>query len=253
MSKLFRLNNRISFYTIMMFSMALFMAGCSDSGSKTGESEEVLSYKAKKQLAEKKYQSAIDPLTHLSNNYQVSASAQTYKLELMHAQYQAKEYMDAIETANQYVNLYPFEPHVDYALYIKASSSLREFKARHWMTQSISERFAFTDTEIIHSGLVAADTLVTAYPNSQYHAKAIDLKSQMSEIIMKKTFNIAKDYRNNHAYAGSQRRLTDVVTHTESKKLLRDALTMMRDNYTSMKQPENAAIIDKILTANWKR
>ena len=123
MSKLFKLNNRISLYKILTLFLALFITGCSDSGAKTGESEEVLSYKAKKQLSDKKYQSAIDPLTHLSNNYQVSASAQTYKLELMHAQYQAKEYLDAIETANQYVNLYPFEPHVDYALYIKASSS----------------------------------------------------------------------------------------------------------------------------------
>ena len=250
MSRFFSINRSILSASLVI--LASLLTGCSDSKSKIGESEEVLSYKAKKQLSDKKYQAAIEPLTHLSNNYQVSSNAQTYKLELMHAQYQAREYMDAIETANQYITLYPYEPHVDYAMYIKTLSSLREFDSRHWMPGSIRERYGYTDTEIIESGLTSADMLIAAYPKSHYYSKTVDLKNRMREIMLKKSFHIAREYRNSYAYAASQRRLTDVVTHTESKKLLHKSLIMMRDNYVSMQQLQDAEAIDKLINANWK-
>ena len=69
---------------------------------------------------------------------------------------------------------------------------------------------------------------------------------------MRKNFSIATEYRKNHAYAASQKRLTDVVTNTNSKKLLKKALVMMRDNYKSMNQNENFNSIDQLIKENWK-
>ena len=69
---------------------------------------------------------------------------------------------------------------------------------------------------------------------------------------MRKNFGIAAEYRKSHAYAASQKRLTDVATNTNSKKLLKKTLVMMRDNYKSMNQPENFNSIDQLIKENWK-
>ena len=232
---------------------SVLLTSCKDSSSsKAGESEEVLRYQAKKQLQDGKYQASIEPLTHLSNNYQVSAHAQTYKLELMHSQYQAREFTDAIETADQYIMLYPFEPNVDYAMFMKVMASMREFQSRHWLPRSIRESYGYTDTEILDKANGAAHMLITTYPKSRYRNEAINVQNQIKEILMRKNFSIATEYRKNHAYAASQKRLTDVATNTNSKKLLKKALVMMRDNYKSMNQNENFNSIDQLIKENWK-
>lgn len=253
MSRVFSRFLSVRHILCILFVCFSVLSGCKDNAkSKVGESEDVLSFQAKKQLHDKKYQAAIDPLVHLSNNYQVSADAQTYKLELMHAQFKARDFLDAIETADQYILLYPFEPNVDYAMYMKVIASLREFQSRHWMPRPVRERYGYTDTEILDSAMVSANMLVSKFPKSVYVPRVIQVKSQITEILLRKNYSIAYEYRLSHAYAASQKRLTDVIMHTESKKLLHKSLRMMRDNYISMQQPDQADHIDKLIKANWR-
>lgn len=229
------------------------LVGCQDSSdSGIGDSEEVLVHQAKKALKDNKHHAALESLTHLSNNYQVGAKAQVYRLELIHSLYMAKEYSRAIDAADQYIKIYPYENNVDYALYIKVLSSMKEFNGRHWLTQSAVERYGYTDTKILDNALVAANQLIATYPSSPYIAEAKTMASQIREIFLKKNYHIARDQRRRKAYAASQRRLTDVVVNTESKVLLRQALEMMRDNYQSMNQQSDADKIDQIIDLNWK-
>ena len=238
---------------LLLIGMFLTTAGCKNSSSTVGESEEVLLHQAKKYLQDDKHQAAIEPLTHLSNNYQVSSNAQTYKLELMHAEYRAKEYTKAIQTADQYLRIYPFEAEVDYALYIKVLASLEEFNARHWMPKRIQERFSYTDTAILDEALVAADTLMVMHPKSRYAPETALMASRIKDILMKKSYHIAREYRQRRAYAASQRRLSDVIAHTESKELLHQSLLMMKENYQSMGQTDNVQTINDLLDLNWPK
>ena len=230
----------------------MLLSGCKNSSTNgISESEDVLLHQAKKQLQDQKHQAAIEPLTHLSNNFQISSNAQAYKLELMHAQYRAKEYMKAIETADQYISTYPFEAQVDYAMYIKVLASHDEFNSRHWMPKSIRESYAYTDTKIIDEALVAARSLQVSHPKSIYSGEVAMLASEMKEIIMKKHYHIAKEYRTRKAYAASQRRLTNVIVSTDSRELLHKALHMMKDNHISMNQPDDAAKVEELIQVNW--
>ena len=236
---------------IMVFSI---LSGCKESNaSKSNQSEEVLVYKARKQLSDGKYQAAIEPLTQLSNNYQISSNAQLYKLELMHSEYRSGDYKAAIESADQFFTLYPYEPNSDYALYIKTKSSLKEFHAQHWLPRIAREKYGYANSEILNEGIVAANLLITNYPKSQYADEVVDLKGQMREILLKRDYSIAQHYRRSHAYAASQKRLEDVIVNTSSKKLLRRALEMTKANYMSMKQPEQAQTVENLIQENWPK
>ena len=237
--------------SIMILAM---ICGCKESKVKKGsQSEEVLVYSARKQLTDDKYQAAIEPLTQLTNNYQVSANAQTYKQELMHAQFKSGNYMDCIETADAFFSLYPFEPSSDYALYMKVKASFGEFKSRHWMPRSIREKYGYANSEILKDAIVSANLLMTNYPKSQYIGEVISIKNQMREVLLKRDYNIADHYRKKHAYVASQKRLSDVVTNTNSKSLLQKALVMTKANFISMKQPEEAEKVEKLIQANWSK
>ena len=239
--------------TAMLLACFCMLVGCQDSpDSGVGDSEEVLVHQAKKALKDNKHHTALESLTHLSNNYQVGAKAQVYRLELIHSLYMAKEYARAIDAADQYIKVYPYESNVDYALYIKVLSSMKEFNGRHWLTQSAVERYGYTDTKILDNALVAANQLIATYPSSPYIAEAKTMASQIREIFLKKNYHIARHQRQRKAYAASQRRLTDVVVNTESKVLLRQALELMRDNYQSMNQQSDAEQINQIIELNWK-
>ncbi|MEC8882346.1 MAG: outer membrane protein assembly factor BamD [Pseudomonadota bacterium] len=228
------------------------LCGCKESkASKGNQSEEVLVYKARKQLSDGKYQAAIEPLTQLSNNYQISSNAQLYKLELMHSEYRSGNYKAAIESADQFFTLYPYEPNSDYALYIKTKASLKEFHAQHWLPRVAREKYGYANSEILKDGIVSANLLITNYPKSKYADETMELKSQMREILLKRDYSIAQHYRRSHAYVASQRRLADVIVNTSSKKLLRRALEMTKANYLSMQQPEEAQTIENLIQENW--
>lgn len=240
-------------FLLLMPLLCCLTACKGSSSSKTTESEDVLLYQAKKHLQDGKYQLAVEPLTHLTNNYQVSSQSQVYRLELLHAQYKAGDYVDAIETSNQYVSLYPFEPNIDYAMFMKVKASIAEFNARHWMPRYVRESYGFTDTAIIEDAMVTAQILIKNYPKSKYVSETVAMNNHMREMLLKRNYHIASEYRKDHAYAASQKRLTDVVMNTESPKTLKKSLRMMRDNYVSMKQQNDADKIDTILKANWKK
>ena len=246
---------KIALWRILLFVplMCCLVACKESSSSKAVESEDVLLYQAKKHLQDGKYQMAVEPLTQLSNNYQVSSQSQVYRLELLHAQYKAGDYMDAIETSNQYVALYPFEPNIDYAMFLKVKASIAEFNSRHWMPRYIRESYGYTDAAILDDAMATAQILIASFPNSKFAAEARTLSDQIKEMLLKKNYHIASEYRKNHAYSASQKRLTDVIMNTESPKTLKKSLLMLRDNYTSMHQSDDAQKIDAIIKANWKK
>ena len=252
MSYIFNASLREIWYFSATAAILLTLTACQDvSSDGIGESEEVLRHQAHKNLSSKKYHAAIEPLTHLSNNYQVGANARVYRLELMHSLYKAKEFSRVVDTASDYIKIYPFEADVDYALYMKTLASLEEFKARHWVPKSTRERFGYTDTKILDDALVSANRLLATYPKSRYVPEVAFMASEIREIFMKKNYHIAKDYRARKAYAASQKRLTDVVVYTDSKPLLHESLQMMRDNYQSMNMHKDAEKINQIIQLNW--
>ena len=252
MSHIFSSTRRHSSTIALAAILLLTLTACQDASTEgIGESEDVLRHQAKKNLSSNKHHAAIDPLTHLSNNFQVGANARIYRLELMHSLYKAKEYARAADTADQYIKIYPYEADVDYALYMKTLASLEEFNTRHWVPRVTRERYGYTDTKILDDALVSANRLLASYPKSRYVPETAYMASQIREVFMKKNYHIAREYLTRKAFAASQKRLTDVVVFTDSKQLLHDSLVMMRDNYTSMNMHKDAEKINQIIALNW--
>lgn len=252
MSHIFNSTRRHISYIALSVLLLLTLTACQDASTEgVGESEEVLQHQAKKNLSTNRHHAAIEPLTHLSNNFQVGANARIYRLELMHSLYKAREYGRAADTADQYIKIYPYESDVDYALYMKTLASLEEFNTRHWLPKATRARYGYTDTKILDDALVSANRLLASYPKSRYVPETAYMASQIREIFMNKNFHIAREYRERKAFAASQKRLTDVVVFTDSNQLLHESLVMMRDNYTSMKMHKDAEKINQIISLNW--
>ena len=68
---------------------------------------------------------AISQLNDLRTFYPVGDYSEQALLDLMYAQYQHGDYLDAIASADRFIQSYPSNPQVDYAYYVRGISNMQ--------------------------------------------------------------------------------------------------------------------------------
>ena len=213
--------------------------------------EESLVKKAVSSLKAKRYSSALEPLRDLSQNYMISDKAQDYRLELMHAEYRAREFDSAAETANQFITMYPHERYVDYALYIRALSLYKSYN--DWVPNKFKIHLGGRDIQPLNEAKNALEIIMTKFPQSRYTYRAGRLLGKVEETIAQRDFTIAQTYYDRNAYLASLERLNKVVKTTKSDDLLLKSLTMMSKNYKKLGMHDMQKNMDDIVHRNWAR
>lgn len=168
-------NTFIKLSSITLLAISVNLVGCQtfknlnskdvDAVEKAEKSEQSYYNDAIAQIDKGRYTQAVEDLTSLRTFYPTGQYAEQALLDTMYAQYAAGNYETAAASAEQFIRLYPSNPQVSYAYYVRgvanmegSSEGIKLFK----MNQA--ER----DTSYLRIAFANFQELINKYPNSPY-------------------------------------------------------------------------------------
>ena len=129
-------NTFIKLSSITLLALSVNLVGCQTFKNLTGgkdvdavetaeKSEQNYYNDAITQIDKGRYTQAIEDLTNLRTFYPTGQYAEQALLDMMYAQYASGKYEMAAASAEQFINLYPSNPQVSYAYYVRGVANMQ--------------------------------------------------------------------------------------------------------------------------------
>ncbi|MES1964645.1 outer membrane protein assembly factor BamD [Psychrobacter sp. AH5] len=227
-------NTFIKLSSITLLSLSVSLVGCQtfknltgkdvDAVEKAEKSEQAYYSDAITQIDKGRYNQAIEDLNNLRTFYPTGQYAEQALLDLMYAQYQSGSYELAAASAEQFIRLYPSNPQVSYAYYVRgvanmegSSEGLKLFK----MNQA--ER----DTSYLRIAFANFQELINKYPSSPYSPDAAQRMTFIYNQFAQSELTAANWYIERAAYVAAVNRAKWVVQYYPLSESVPEALAIL--------------------------
>lgn len=184
----------------------------------------------------RKYSDAIKDFEALESNYPYGDYSAKGKLALMHAYYGKKEYIQLKAIADRFIKMYPNNPDVAYAHYMRGLASYEQYYSTVYRIFSI-DRSKRESTFALQS-FDDFKILLENFPKSKYASDArqrmVHLRNQMA----KQELHVARYYLAKKAYLAAANRAKFIVTDFYETPVVEEALNIMVECYGNLKMPE---------------
>lgn len=238
---------------LILFIAASLLGGCSMFGEKE---DETLSWSPSKFYSEAKaaldaedFEQAIKYYEKLQARYPFGTFAQQAQLDMAYAYYKSDEPESAIAAADRYIKLYPSDPHVDYAYYLKGLTNFN--RGIGFLDRFLATDRAQRDPGAAKDSFADFSTLTRRFPDSTY---AKDARSRMiflrNNLAMYEV-HVASYYMKRKAFLAAINRAENVVKSFQETPAVPYALRTMVDAYTAMDMPQLAKDADRVLAQNY--
>jgi outer membrane protein assembly factor BamD len=228
------------------------LSGCGILGKEFDETEgwsaSELYNKAASELDAANYQRAIELYKKLDARYPFGRYAMQGQLDIAYAHYKAEEPEAALAAADRFIKLYPQNPYVDYAYYLKGIVNYNR-------SIGFLDRFVPLDTSQRDPGS-ALDAfndfaeLVRLFPNSKYAADARQRMLHLRNNLAEGELHVARYYMERGAYLAAVSRAQYVVERFQRTGAVEDALELMVAAYQRLGEDELAADAQRVLVMN---
>jgi len=194
------------------------------------------------------YATAIDYYEKLEARYPFGRYAMQSQLDVAYAHYKADEPELAIAAADRFIKLYPQNPYVDYAYYLKGIVNYNR-------SVGFLDRYIPTDPSQRDPGS-ALDAfqdfseLVRLFPNSKYAADARQRMLFLRSNLAKHEVNVARYYMKRGAYMAAANRSTYVIEHFQRTSAVEDAMEILVQAYTAIGEDKLAEDARRVLVLN---
>jgi outer membrane protein assembly factor BamD len=239
---------------IVPLLLAFALTGCGIIGKEYDQTEgwsaAELYNKAAREMDGANYKRAIELYEKLETRYPFGRYAMQGQLDIAYAYYRAEEPEQAIAAADRFIKLYPQNPFVDYAYYMKGVVNYNR-------SVGFLDRFVPTDQSQRDPGS-ALDAfqdfgeLVRRFPDSKY---AIDARQRMLYLrnnLARNEVNVAQYYMKRGAYIAAANRAQYVIERFQRTSSVEDALEILIDAYQRLDKPQLAADAQRVLDLNRK-
>ena len=207
-------NTFIKLSSITLLALSVNLVGCQTFKNLTGgkdvdavetaeKSEQNYYNDAITQIDKGRYNQAIEDLTSLRTFYPTGQYAEPALLDMMYAQYSSGEYETAAASAEQFIRLYPSNPQVSYAYYVRgvanmqgSSEGLKLFKLNQAERDTAYLRIAFANFQ----------ELINKYPNSPYTPDAAQRMTFIYNQFAESEMSAANWYIEREAYVAAVNR-----------------------------------------------
>ena len=232
----------------------LIIVSCADSGDPIrneikGWSAQKVYNQAYAALSDKKYDRAIKLYNALETTFPYGIYAQQGLLDLGYAYYENEKPELALATIDQFINTYPTNSSMDYALYLKGYIN---FKNDDGFFSSITKQ---DPSELDPLGLQEAYKafydLVTNYPNSKYTSDSrLKINLIVNDLALGEMYR-ARYYMNIKAYLAAINRSQLIVTTYTKTKYVEEALAIQMLAYKKLEKPELSLQTKDVLAVNF--
>jgi outer membrane protein assembly factor BamD len=228
------------------------LTGCGILGKEYDETEgwsaSEIYNKAASELDSANYKRAIELYKKLDARYPFGRYAMQGQLDIAYAYYKAEEPESALAAADRFIKLYPQNPYVDYAYYLKGIVNYNR-------SIGFLDRFVPIDTAQRDPGS-ALDAfndfaeLVRLYPDSKYAADARQRMLHLRNNLAESELHVARYYMERGAYVAAASRAQYVVERYQRTGAVEDALELMIDAYQRLGEDELATDARRVLVMN---
>lgn len=228
-------NTFIKLSSITLLALSVNLVGCQTFKNLTGgkdvdavataeKSEQGYYNDAIAQIDKGRYTQAIEDLTNLRTFYPTGQYAEQALLDVMYAQYESGKFEAAAASAEQFINLYPSNPQVSYAYYVRgvanmqgSSEGLKLFKLNQAERDTAYLRIAFANFQ----------ELINKYPNSPYAPDAAQRMTFIYNQFAESEMSAANWYVEREAYVAAVNRAKWVFQYYPLSESVPDALAVL--------------------------
>ena len=252
-------NTFIKLSSITLLALSVNLVGCQTFKNLTGgkdvdavetaeKSEKGYYNEAIAQIDKGRYTQAIEDLTNLRTFYPTGQYAEQALLDMMYAQYESGKFETAAASAEQFINLYPSNPQVSYAYYVRgvanmqgSSEGLKLFKLNQAERDTAYLRIAFANFQ----------ELINKYPNSPYAPDAAQRMTFIYNQFAESEMSAANWYIEREAYVAAVNRAKWVFQYYPLSESVPDALAVLAYSHEKLGLDDLAKEYKTLLQINY--
>jgi outer membrane protein assembly factor BamD len=232
--------------------LAVALAGCGVFGKEIDLTENWSAAKlyaeASSELDSSNYARAIEYYEKLEARYPFGRYAMQSQLDIAYAHYRADEPEAAIAAADRFIKLYPQNPYVDYAYYLKGLVNYN--RSVGFLDRYIPIDASQRDPGSALDAFVDFSVLVERFPDSRYAEDARQRMLYLRNNLAKHEVNVARYYMRRGAYLAAANRANYVIERFQRTSAVESALEVLIDAYTALGKRELAADAKRVLDLN---
>ena len=252
-------NTFIKLSSITLLALSINLVGCQTFKNLTGgkdvdavetaeKSEQRYYNDAIAQIDKGRYTQAVEDLTNLRTFYPTGQYAEQALLDMMYAQYESGKFETAAASAEQFINLYPSNPQVSYAYYVRgvanmqgSSEGLKLFKLNQAERDTAYLRIAFANFQ----------ELINKYPNSPYAPDAAQRMTFIYNQFAESEMSAANWYIEREAYVAAVNRAKWVFQYYPLSESVPDAIALLAYSHEKLGLNDLAKEYKTLLQINY--
>jgi len=238
--------------SLTMSLLLVVLSGCGIFGKEFDETENWSAAKLYGEAAARldggDYQRAIELYQKLEARYPFGRHAMQSQLDIAYAYYKAEQPEEALAAADRFIRLYPQNPFVAYAYYLKGIVNYNR-------GMGLIDRFIPTDASQRDPG-AALDAfqdfaeLVRRFPDSKYAADARQRMIYLRNNLAQGEVHVARYYLRRGAYLAAANRAQEVVARYQRTPAVEPALEILIAAYEKLGETALAADAAQVLALN---
>lgn len=226
------------------------LAGCAANTDKYLNAPAKGIYQAGKGYLERgSYTAAINAYENLSTQYPFGQYSKKADLDIIYAYYANGDSAMALAAANAFIKLYPNNPHLDYAIYMRG---ILNFNAgRGFIQKYFPYDMAAHDATNYDLAFNDFSALITRYPNSVYVHDARRRMIYINNIIGDQDLMVAQFYQQKGAYVGAIRRAMHVLLAYPNTPSVKGAFDVLVNSYKALGLTDYAGAYEQTYRYNY--
>ncbi|HVV68803.1 MAG TPA: outer membrane protein assembly factor BamD [Gammaproteobacteria bacterium] len=240
-------------FSIIVLVMALItLAACKTSepfAAYKGASAQTIFQNGENSLARGHYEAAVKSFEALDALYPFGDYSQQGQLDIIYAYYKKGDAESALAAADRYIRLYPRDPNVDYAFYMKGLINMGPSDS--WIEKTARSELSQRDLTNMQQAFADFNLLIQRFPNSRYVPDARTRMIYIRNLLAQHQLEVAQYYMNYKAYVAAANRANSVVQDYPASPQIIPALAIMVQAYRALGENDMANNALQVLRANY--
>lgn len=194
--------------------------------------------------------SALFDINKLISNYPYSEYVYQAYMDKMFCSYYTADYDEAFISSTEFINRYPMDKHIDYALYIRANANFSKYYSIGLFSYFVDN--SSKDISYFDNTFADLKLLIDLRPDSIYVSSAYYIIKNIINNFALSNYSTAYVYFKKKAYLAAANRLTEnVKQYNEHKDTLKKSLLLLHDSYLKLDQKTLAEKTKILYEANF--